>query len=69
MIQPQILFNQDTGRTYHVLSSCALYIGIGLAQCGTRLARSLPTQQAEKDVALFAAAMFLRGGLKVSYDA
>ncbi|CAK1599489.1 unnamed protein product [Parnassius mnemosyne] len=53
-------------RALHVLSSCAFNLALGLAQCGARLARSLPDQQAERDAAAYATAVFLRGGLKVS---
>lgn len=41
-------------------------MALGLTQCGSRLARSLPVQQAERDAAPYATAMFLRGGLQVS---
>ncbi|KAG6464463.1 hypothetical protein O3G_MSEX014531 [Manduca sexta] len=51
-------------RAYHILSSSAFQLALGLSQCGTRLARSLPVQQAEKDAAPYAAAVFLRGGLQ-----
>ncbi|XP_026727805.1 probable E3 ubiquitin-protein ligase HERC2 [Trichoplusia ni] len=53
-------------RTYHILSTCAFNVALGLTQCGSRLARSLPVQQAERDAAPYATAMFLRGGLQDS---
>ncbi|CAH2068345.1 unnamed protein product, partial [Iphiclides podalirius] len=53
-------------RALHVLSSCAFHLALGLTQCGVRLARSLPVQQAERDTATYATAVFLRGGLQVS---
>lgn len=52
-------------RAYHILSSAAFNLAIGVAQCGVRLARALPVQQAERDAAPYASAMFLRGGLQV----
>ncbi|XP_047031157.1 probable E3 ubiquitin-protein ligase HERC2 [Helicoverpa zea] len=52
-------------RAHHILSTCAFNVAIGLTQCGSRLARSLPVQQAERDAAPYAAAVFLRGGLQV----
>ncbi|XP_045760290.1 probable E3 ubiquitin-protein ligase HERC2 isoform X8 [Maniola jurtina] len=56
-------------RTHHILSSCAFHLALGLSQCGLRLARSLPIQQAERDAAPYAAAVFLRGGLQTSQPA
>ncbi|XP_052754599.1 probable E3 ubiquitin-protein ligase HERC2 isoform X2 [Galleria mellonella] len=53
-------------RAYHILSSSAFNLAVGLTQCGSRLARSLPVQQAERDASPYAAAVFLRGGLQVS---
>ncbi|CAH0405793.1 unnamed protein product [Chilo suppressalis] len=53
-------------RAHHILSSCAFNLAVGLTQCGSRLAISLPVQQAERDAAPYAAAVFLRGGLQVS---
>ncbi|XP_028033518.1 probable E3 ubiquitin-protein ligase HERC2 [Bombyx mandarina] len=53
-------------RAHHILSSVAFHVAVGLAQCGSRLARSLPVQQAELDAAPYAAAVFLRGGMQVS---
>ncbi|GBP72265.1 E3 ubiquitin-protein ligase HERC2 [Eumeta japonica] len=56
--------NTSSLTAHHILSSCAFNIALGLSQCGLRLARSLPTQQAERDTANFVAAVFLRGGLQ-----
>ncbi|XP_049884481.1 probable E3 ubiquitin-protein ligase HERC2 isoform X2 [Pectinophora gossypiella] len=56
-------------RTYHVLSSCAFNIALGVTQCGARLARSLPVQQAEHEASPYVSAVFLRGGLQVSQPA
>ncbi|CAH2243797.1 jg12710 [Pararge aegeria aegeria] len=56
-------------RTHHILSSCAFNLALGLSQCGLRLARSLPIQQAERETATYAAAVFLRGGLQTSQPA
>ncbi|KAH9645818.1 hypothetical protein HF086_012545 [Spodoptera exigua] len=52
-------------KCHHILSTCAFNVAVGLTQCGSRLARSLPVQQAERDAAPYAAAVFLRGGLQV----
>lgn len=60
---------QESGaslRTFHILSSSAFHLALGLSQCGTRLARSLPVQEAERDAAPYTSAVFLRGGLQVS---
>ncbi|KAJ0180993.1 hypothetical protein K1T71_003078 [Dendrolimus kikuchii] len=61
-------FHESTAslRTHHVLSSCAFHLALGMSQCGAALARSLPMQQAERDAAHYAAAVFLRGGLQIS---
>nr|XP_026484631.1 probable E3 ubiquitin-protein ligase HERC2 isoform X1 [Vanessa tameamea] len=56
-------------RAHHILSSCAFHLALGLSQCGLRLARSLPVQQAEREAAPYAAAVFLRGGLMTSQPA
>ncbi|CAH0722311.1 unnamed protein product, partial [Brenthis ino] len=56
-------------RAHHILSSCAFHLALGLSQCGLRLARSLPTQQAEREAAPYATAVFLRGGLQTSQPA
>ncbi|XP_022827451.1 probable E3 ubiquitin-protein ligase HERC2 [Spodoptera litura] len=52
-------------KCHHILSTCAFNVSVGLTQCGARLARSLPVQQAERDAAPYAASVFLRGGLQV----
>ncbi|XP_045542472.1 probable E3 ubiquitin-protein ligase HERC2 [Papilio machaon] len=54
-----------TLRVLHMLSSTAFQLMLGMSECGVRLARSLPVQQAERKVAAHAAAVFLRGGLQV----
>ncbi|KPJ06671.1 putative E3 ubiquitin-protein ligase HERC2 [Papilio machaon] len=54
-----------TLRVLHMLSSTAFQLMLGMSECGVRLARSLPVQQAERKVSAHAAAVFLRGGLQV----
>lgn len=64
----QLYYHQESTsslRAHHILSSSAFHLALGLAQCGLRLARSLPIQQAEREAAPYAAAVFLRGGLQV----
>ncbi|XP_038209493.1 probable E3 ubiquitin-protein ligase HERC2, partial [Zerene cesonia] len=61
--------NKSTLRTHHVLSSCAFHLTLGLSQCGLRLARSLPVQQAERDTSSYVNSAFLRGGLQTSRPA
>ncbi|CAB3257193.1 unnamed protein product [Arctia plantaginis] len=56
----------SSARALIILSTCAFNVSLGLAQCGVRLARSLPVQQVEKD-APYATSLFLRGGLQVSH--
>ncbi|XP_072935158.1 probable E3 ubiquitin-protein ligase HERC2 [Epargyreus clarus] len=58
--------NTSTLRTHHILSSCALHLALGLAQCGLRLARSLPEQQVERDAASYSTAVFLKSGLQTN---
>ncbi|XP_022131000.2 probable E3 ubiquitin-protein ligase HERC2 [Pieris rapae] len=59
----------STLRTHHVLSSCAFHLTLGLSQCGLKLARSLPVQQAEREASSYISAVFLRGGLQTSCPA